>query len=322
MPRKALIGTSSPIGYDYRNPAGKVISDSKSSPNPILESPFGTLLLYDEIWFLCRSLCPENMRNLDYVHFVDEEIGIPDTIGQLDWKELDALKDTEEWKNIFNTKKTVHIRDLFNKGFENYGVTWENAIDNHTHAINIGSISAHGNPTEDRLLFDLVLSDALNMSDHELITNTCTHSMLSKQDGEMVSPQQFAEYMIIKDIPNYLSKLGPYHPTIDEARENPYLKDFRKWIINSSTSTSLAELKEVKEAVEASMQEMQDKLFMKYLDPSSFYKSLGASVIGDGIGLLIPGTSTVQTVVEHVDNRKEKEQMRWQGFLVSMKGKI
>ena len=42
------------------------------SPNPIIESPLGLMIFYDEILFLCRSICPENMRNLPYVKFVDE----------------------------------------------------------------------------------------------------------------------------------------------------------------------------------------------------------------------------------------------------------
>jgi hypothetical protein len=33
------------------------------SPNPILDSPFGLMLLYDELWFLTKDLCPTNLRN-------------------------------------------------------------------------------------------------------------------------------------------------------------------------------------------------------------------------------------------------------------------
>ena len=59
---------------------------------------------------------------------------------------------------------------------------------------------------------------------------------------------------------------------------------------------------------------------MKYLDQNSFDKSLDSSVISYGIGLLIPGTSTAQTIIEYVFQIKEK--IRWQRFFVSMKNKI
>ncbi len=321
MSRKALVGTSSPIGYDYRTKATKAKSDLSSSPNPILDSPFGILLFYDELWFFCRSLCPENMRELPYVHFVDEEIGIPENIGQLGWKELDALKDSEEWKGLVRSRRIIPGRDPFREGFGKYGVTWDNAIDNHTHGLSIGGIEANGNPTEDRLLFDLVLSKSLKLDGFELITNSYTHTMLESPRYSGVPSHEISEFMVVQDIPNYLSKMGPYHPVVDEARENQYLIDFRVWAAQAGKSTSIAELKEAKEAVERSIQETQDKLFLRYLDPKSFYKSLGKSVIGDGIGILIPGTSTATTVVEHMLERKEKNVIRWQGFLVSMRGK-
>jgi hypothetical protein len=210
----------------------------------------------------------------------------------------------------------------FQEGFSKYGVTWDSGIDNHTHGLKIGGIHTGGNPTEDNLLFDLVLSEKLGLDEYELITNTYTHTMLAGENQDSTSQHALAEYMVINDIPNYLSQYGPHHPVVDEARENKHLKFFRKWISDKSILTSTSELKEAKESVEAAIQEAQNKLFLKYLDPSSFYKSLGKSVVGDGIGLLIPGTSTIATVVENMTDRKERENIRWQGFLVSMKGKI
>jgi hypothetical protein len=76
--RIAYVGLSTPLLYDFQYPARKTKADLSSSPNPILDSPFGLMLLYDEIWVLCRSLCPENMRSLDYVKFLDEEQILPD----------------------------------------------------------------------------------------------------------------------------------------------------------------------------------------------------------------------------------------------------
>jgi len=322
MKRKALVGTSSPIGYDYSTQVTKVPSDSSSSPNPILDSPFGLLLLYDEIWFFCRSLCPENMRDLKYVHFVDEELGIPTNVGSLDWEALEELKVSPDWKDIVCQRKIIPGRDPFREGFGSYGVHWDNSIDNHTHGLNIGGIPSSGNPTEYRLLFDLVLSNRLGLEDYELITNSYTHTMIRENNTHLITEHEFAEYMVIRDIPNYITRHGPYHSVIEEARDNKYLKYFRKWISGNKTITDPNELKEVKESVEASIQEIQDKLFLKHLDPSSLYKSLGKSVVGDALGMMVPGTSTIATSVEHFTNRKKKKDIRWQGFLVSIKGKV
>ena len=53
--RVAYIGISYPLLYDYRHQANKSLNDLSDSPNPIIE-----------------SVCPNNMRNLPYVKFVDE----------------------------------------------------------------------------------------------------------------------------------------------------------------------------------------------------------------------------------------------------------
>ena len=83
MGRHAYVGLSGPLLYDYEVQAERGPADLVSSPNPILDSPFGLLLLYDDIWFLTRSLCPQNMRELPYVHFLDEEAALP-TLSDID----------------------------------------------------------------------------------------------------------------------------------------------------------------------------------------------------------------------------------------------
>ena len=37
---------------------------------PIIESPWGLMLLYDELWFLCKDVCPLNMRECSFVKYV------------------------------------------------------------------------------------------------------------------------------------------------------------------------------------------------------------------------------------------------------------
>ena len=85
MASKVLIGTSSPVGYFYMR------EKEKGRPAPILESPLSYCLLYDELWFLSRKLCPYNMEKLDFVHFVDEDLspeGLPrDAISKDDMRD-------------------------------------------------------------------------------------------------------------------------------------------------------------------------------------------------------------------------------------------
>ena len=78
--RVAYVGLSSVNGFDFAHLATPTQNDTREhlSPNPYYIGGFGMLLLYDELWFLCESLCPENMRHLAYVHFVDQEFSSHD----------------------------------------------------------------------------------------------------------------------------------------------------------------------------------------------------------------------------------------------------
>ena len=49
--RIAYIGLSYPLLYDYKNQAEMTENDVTDSPNPIIESPLGLMILYDELWF-------------------------------------------------------------------------------------------------------------------------------------------------------------------------------------------------------------------------------------------------------------------------------
>ena len=62
----AYVGKAVPVGWDYAR------EDTVGIPNPVLESVLGLLLCYDEIWFPSREFCPEDMRDLSYIKFIDE----------------------------------------------------------------------------------------------------------------------------------------------------------------------------------------------------------------------------------------------------------
>lgn len=108
--------------YDYKHPAEKSQNDLSDSPNPIIESPLGVMILYDELIFLCKSVCPNNMRNLPYVKFVDELYpnfyfsGILDNVNKLE--EFIVLntklsyEDIEKSLNIDGWGTDVHTHSL------------------------------------------------------------------------------------------------------------------------------------------------------------------------------------------------------------------
>lgn len=310
--REAFIGLSTPVGFDYINPATRTSADQVSSPNPVLDSPFGLMLLFDKLVFLSKSLCPENMRNLPYVEFLDESTHLPDVSKE----EINFVTEVEKTSTI-NMRTGISFEDsLLGAGaLENMG------IDNHSHGLKIGNYHGMANAQEYNLAIDLLYLSKLKGRNIELVTNSRlrpVHNLTSAQ----WSQAKLTEVLVIDNISNYLTPQGPYHPVIEEVRDNVYLRDFRKWIINQNGTSSVAELKEMKQQVESAIQDAQDKLFLKHLDPKRHFKTVGEAMIGDLAGLVYPLAGTTKAAIDVIKDVSNPTTNRWQGFIVSAKQQL
>ena len=300
--RIAYVGLSTPLFYDYRNPASKAPSDLVSSPNPILDSPFGLMLLFDEIWFLCRSLCPENMRELSYVRFLDErkmlpslEIKTPD-FGGVAMQNDPALSKRYERFN----KASSRFFSSYQKFLKRAGVDWQAAPDNHTHKLQIGDSRRSANPVSfDNLLFDMAVVQRIERNDVELVTNSISQRWL---DDSPFMKARLTELLTVENIPNYLTSKGPYHTCIEEARDNPFLRDFRKWITSQTIPQNEKELLQMKREIEAAIQKSEDEIFLKNLGRKRHIVSIGKTLVGAGGDLYfgVPSASIAISVAEEM----------------------
>jgi hypothetical protein len=314
MKRIGYVGLSTPSFYDYRNPASRAPSDDVSSPNPILEGAFGSLLLYDELWFLCRSLCPENMRSLHYIKFLDELNQIP---------EFDP-----HWVPAPNEMFDVAAINAFRKSSDAYikvkkqaKVYWNAAADNHTHNLKIGTLRLSGSSWNIKnVVFDMMFAQRLDPK-VELITNSFT-SCLFKTEASVRDRIVLSEVLVLDSVPQFLTPSGPYHSCVEEVRESAYLEQFRHWIQTEALSASTKDVKDVKAEVEAKLAESQRKIFLKYLDPKGSYKSLAETMIGIGLDALVPGASPVKDLIGQLSKEKEKQGLRWQGFILEARSKV
>lgn len=314
MKRIGYVGLSTPTFYDYRYPASLAPSDGSSSPNPIIEGAFGALLLYDEIWFLCRSLCPENMRTLNCVKFLDEMNQIPEV--DPNWLPEPEL--------MFDPLAIA----AYQSGSADYAkvkaqanVYWDAAADNHSHGLIIGDIRLSGNSWNIKnVVFDVLLAERLPEK-VELITNSFS-SRLFKTEALARDKLLLTEVLILDSVPQFLSPRGPYHPCMDEVRESPFLSSFRQWIQTDAALAPNKEIMEVKKEVQEKLIESQKRIFLKHLDSKGSYESLAETMLGIGVDTLIPGASTVRDLMGQLSAEKAKQGLRWQGFIVDARNKV
>lgn len=318
--RIAYYGLSSPIFYDYNAKINRVNSDSFSSPNPILDSAFGTMILFDELWFFCESLCPYNLRGLPYVKYLEDIIDLA-LLKEINTKAIwDSFGGEEQTSMRYRNLQSSF--NIYRKVVKQIGVNWKAAPDNHTHGLTVGGEDYSGNSMNpDKIIFDFATVEWLSSKlkkNIQLITNSFTQKWLDSSDS-VLAKSKLTELLIIENIPNYLTKNGPYHKCIEEVRENEYLKGYRNWISEQKLKYEINELKEYKEEIENQLKKAQKDIFLKYLDPKSTYMSVGKTVAGAFADNFIPYISTVISVVDEIELKQEKKQLMWQGFIISAK---
>jgi hypothetical protein len=315
MPRRAFIGLSGPLLYDYEVQADPTPADQVSSPNPILDSPFGLLLLYDELWFLTRSLCPQNMRDLRYVRFVDEDGNLP-RLADIE-VETSARSVHEDPAAAQRYARVRRLFEQYDAVLQTLHVDWGSGPDNHTHTLRIGDIDTYANSVAlESILFDLEVVRRLD-EDVELVANSFGQRWLDVSRPKLAE-SDLAHLLVVDRIPNIVFREGPYHPVIDEARENPHLQAFRTWVSATSASLDADDAKSIKVEVEAAIAETVRDVFLRYLDEHRLFLTQGKTLTGALADLIVPYAGTAGTMLHGVRERRAAQELRWQGFLVSL----
>ena len=274
------------------------------------------MLLYDEILFLTRSLCPENLREAPFVRFLDESGLLPDELANI-------VVDHDGWsRNPELATRYTELRgriDDYWAFVKRIGINWDAAPDNHTHGLNIGGKMLRANSFHPELVaFDLEVVRLIGKPNIEVVTNAFAQCWLSASENPFVKIK-IADALIIDNIPSYQTPQGPYHDCLLEARENRYLKEFRAWVANKSSITSESEVNDVKNEVTRAIQKAQDEMFLRYLSGRSQAFSAAKIVFDAAADALIPLSSTVVALAEGLNNYFESRNNTWQGFIVSMR---
>lgn len=314
--RIAFVGLSGPLFYDFRYQASPTVADFGSSPNPVLAAPVSLMLLYDEIWFLTRSLCPENLRGSSFVRFLDEN-GALDDMDPVDarkWMDLNA-GDNRAYQ-IIREEFFDHYKDVL----RSTGVYWDNACDNHTHGLRVGPFKGvnANSAAFASLLFDLYVYDKLERPYVDLVTNPYLEKCLERSvfpAGKL----SFSERLIGPRLINWQSPEGPYHPEIEDLRYHRYLEDYRKWLGQYNVKFDEREARERQEAVQREMYDEMKKALLQKLDNGLFVKNSALMLTKALLDIPSHGfAGHTLDAAEAIKKTLETKPLRWQGFLLDL----
>ncbi|CUH50695.1 hypothetical protein [Shimia marina] len=307
---KAYVGFSAPVGYDYEYPAEKTAQDTRSSPNPILVGVTGLLILFDEIWFPCRSICPQSMRSLDYVKFVNEEF---DSL-HLDDKQVAPL--------LEEMPQHIPLKELHPEGYSrfmelHYG---SGRPDNHTHALSVFGATLGGDPSPRNLIRDMLLLDMIS-EDLTPVFNGLTRKipypdefLWQKRDDEDHSLRIADRALTIAGLYDLTGHAGPYHPVFEELREHEFIQSFRKWIRGEASSLHNRSIDDVVAEIEETTTEFGHRARRTSIGKDGL-KDVTVTFTKDLVLSAIPGASAVEKALGISKQRRQAEKHKMNTFV-------
>lgn len=314
----AYVGFSSPIGYDYGHPARQCLNDLSSSPNPVLMGAVGLMCFYDEIWFACESLCPNNMRDLPFVFFLDKEKPAPDIEGD-NFSDFCSPESSREL-GLAAPSLNAMFPVGYNDGMGQYLGYFDGKVDNHTHAIEFFCRNFGGNPRPEQVMADIWVLQRYKELNATLVTNPVTENILArpaqKTDVKLDDGMcRFVDTVVTIDrMFDISSEFGPFHPCLLDLRNEPSIENFRKWVSGTISQFSNLPAEQVAEQVRFSVLEFQERELAKSVSKSSL-SSLCLDFVKDFTLSALPGVSQASKIRDALVRNDEIDAIQWKAFL-------
>ena len=329
--RICYIGLSSPTAFDDENKASRTRNDttSYSSPNPFYIGGFGMLLLYDELWFLCESLCPENMRKLDYVKFVDQEfpmIDFEEIHNQAFASYMNLPSDRSLLTDYMSYDATIAYNDALNsiwKSVKDMQRTLSSKLNIRHHCILIQGLHLYPSPDAQstfNYLFDTLVVDCLYEKTGIRMeffaseqVSIFMEDIFSIKVKSATKQAEAIELLSIRGVPDYITTKGPYHSCVEEIRAMPTLIDFRRKI---SSFSSLSDANQIVYSLNQEFTTLRTELFKRALSPKHPVKSFLHAICSTVIDTRIPFFSLVTGTASDIQTYSTAKKREWAKFML------
>jgi hypothetical protein len=325
--RRAYVGLSGPLAYDYKNQFDRVDARDGSSPNPLLEDSLGLMVLYDEIVFLSPQLCPHNMRELPFVKFLNSRPDFAPKFQRVLERAQQRHEDQGEIDRNFRSPFDKFRPAVQTMTGQRYYMAARDELrfitDNHTHTFFVApDMGVVGNSARfHNVLVDWITREVFELGDCDLISNSAAsvyYEALSLEVPNPISPAAVAHRLVVRRLPNYLEESGPYHPCMEELRNHEYIVDARKYLTELVQSGTSRDVDEASVRITNVAQEMRKRFFRKHLEKSNEYFVVGKVGASELAGVFIPGVGALQELIAERNAEKEKSQLRWAGFVCDL----
>lgn len=318
--RRAFVGFSAPIGYDYKNSSCHPEHGNKI-PNPIIYGATGLITLYDEIWFPTLDICPATMRDLTYVKFIDRDA------PKLNLEKQGFLDDISSILEEQAEEPNLNLNNMFDSGFSDGIQTYagfSDGVDNHTHGIDFCGVNFAANITKRELIADVWLVSRFKDLEFDVVLNPLTSKIsgYAKAFGRDAKPAdlkaiELTESVIsITSMYDVVGRNGPYHEVLEELREDELIGHFRQWIDGERFQWDNRSIREIESDVNSRIREWTHSTLRAAVKPDSL-SNIAADVTTDGIigAVLGPVFSALKRIGDGCTKNQYSADHSWKAFV-------
>jgi|TARA_B100002003_G_C13928155_1_gene451000 hypothetical protein len=125
---------------------------------------------------------------------------------------------------------------------------------------------------------------------------------------------RLSEGITIKRIPVLQHPEGPELSNIKKIRENEFLSDFRKIIVEHEKSIEIEEVKDIVTKIEKEFTNYRNEILISKQRGTKILTSVGKNAASFVLGKLVPGSTEIISVLEDY----EAKAMNWTAFISSI----
>jgi hypothetical protein len=317
--KRAFVGLTGPVCFDYKN---YLTTPSGRFPNPVLEAVTGLILSYDEIWFLCRELCPSDLQNAHFIKFIEDEPLLMER----------ATVALEQFRNMARgvpesemlRRKKIANREM-NHAIERItqAVPFELAADHHSQQLTIfrpsGYVFNASGLRFGNIVADIGIAAALELNVDIIFNSYASGAAGLIQEGPRVEQRLvLAEHVTAIRTLDHLGPQGAFHESLNDLRSHERITEFRNLL--SETDVEGRDLKALAAEVAAEADRHAREVLDRFIKGRGKLRTFGVPTAAAILNQVIPGAGAALSGLfgakDWMDDREVKKRVSWAPFVL------
>ncbi|MCF3171186.1 MULTISPECIES: hypothetical protein [Streptomyces] len=317
--KRALVGLTGPVCYDYKNhldiPSGRF-------PNPVLENVTGLVLSYDEIWFLCRELCPSDLQNAHFVKFVEDDPLLMER----------ATVALEQFRNLAHEipeREAIRQEEIagneMGRAIERIAqaVPFDFTPDHHSRQITTfrtsGYMFSASGLRFENIVADVGIAAALDFNVDVIFNSYASGAAgLIEEDSQVEQRLVLAEQITAIYTLDHLGPQGAFHESLNDLRSHERIVEFRKLLVE--TEIEGKDLKALAAEVAVQADRHARDVLDRFIKGKGKLRTFGVPTAAAIVNHVIPGAGAALGGLfgakDWLDDREVKKRVSWAPFVL------